>query len=354
MSDFNMDHYVDTDCRYYDLSRELNQRMDAWLHVRSLLLRERVFNVVGSFGSGRSWFLKFVDKSSNIRTSFSQDFQVVDQRYRSVYLDLHEGFSPQREKSPKEFVLEAKNRVEEVAVVCEAEHAGLCLCVDHVPGAGSPMATEELRDFEEAVLLPALEERNAFLVIAKRHQETWGFTGLIPHVLPQKLAPFNAVGIERLCDIRGYSGSWRDVFRDSLGNPYLANLLIDLQLDKACKQYIKGWLMSKGLSDDSNHLLYLAEPLAFTEPHKANARQMGRRVLEACGRLPASFDWEKTLDDFRLKLEWLHVPRRNDGRFEYRHRWVAVVQHCLQVMFKEEDPHGYREVKEVIEGGSNE
>jgi hypothetical protein len=328
MSDFSLQFYVDTDYRYGpDIAEELQNRLQAWINAnKPLPKRERVFNVCGSFGIGKTWFLRFIEISSREETSFSKPLRTSQHNYMADYIDLREILGKN----------DTMKRILDIRKKNESHPGNLCLCIDHVPKE-SP---DNLQLFEEVILAPALEEMDAFLILAQDNRSDWGLIGKVPHTIPWPLDTFREEGIIQLYNQRYGSHKQTklsEAQRRIGGNPYLATLL-DKNKDEAIaiKIFIDNWLKEKGFHQNREKIMEVAFPLSLINPNHENGRLQGLHALQAYIASPNinKRKLEHCLILLTDILEWLHNYKQANGSYAFAPHWERGVQYCLRILFE--------------------
>ncbi len=304
------------------IEQDVVERLRTWKRGRILLEeKDRIINITGWPGIGKSSLLRW-----------------IVEEHEAILIDLEE-----RAKYPtyKKYVNSIRKSLE--------RGPDLILCLDHVPGAAG--SDDYLEELEEELLVPLLEEENAFFVMAQQDPRSWCWTKL-PHLPPMELGCFNQKGTEDLLKKTGRKELVRltEIFWYSDGHPLLAlKLLKSLEetgdYERGMREFLDYWVkraMPPGL--DLNRLWKVAKPLSVIADTVAlNDRGVIKRVLSACRVNERSGAALNLLRGIRWVEDRPYGPEKR-----FAPQWVEPVRACLEYIFKKEDPGRWEEAKKAV------
>ena len=298
-------HFIDK--RLGDpITKIVESKIKKWKSGELLEDAERVIVIKGWPGIGKTAFLRW-----------------VKEEHGGIFLDLEER---QRYSTPIAYLNQVKKTLEEAR---SSNSPGLLLCVDTVPGAGK--RDPYLKELEEKVLAPELEDENAFLVLARQHPRNWCLVK-IPHTSPLHIQCLTLDGLrELLREKECRDGAIvEEIFDCSTGHPELSLLLWECKITgedcaQAVKAFLEGWLdrvERYGFGVDRRRLQKVAKPLS-TVLTLSNSKKVAD-ALSTAGIRMRPFE---ALNVLRVAWWVEDIPSGSQGR--YVPQWVEPIRRCL-------------------------
>jgi len=339
MANFNVNDYIPETSRYHGVHvyQGLVHKFASWLYDDATQLSDRVFAVWGPFGTGKTWFLHYIEISAVEKTNFSK---ALPKKYTAQYIDWREAFAA---TTPRAFISRTKDTIASAG-------QPLCLCVDNIPGSDG--ASEDLKSFEE-ILHQALM-KGAFLVLAQEDPYSRGWSQKIPAMGTEayELCEFTREGVAALLGPNHGDQDLERIYEKSLGHPYLVWLLTQYSCTEACAILIHEWLKDRGLLEKREQVLEMAYPLSLISSFDPDWPQKKKTLwgLAAEGAMPDEWErhWKLILVE---KLQWL-TYKESKGKTIPLPVWYASIQKCLQECFKHEKPELYDKLQQAIRGGA--